>query len=86
MTSARIELDDDLVAVLEELQRPVKQAARELIVLELYREGELSSGRAAQLLGLEREDFIRRASAQGIPHFQLQGRELDQELDASKKL
>ena len=86
MGAVQIELDQDLVALLEELRRPVKQAARELIVLELYRQGELSSGKAAQLLGLEREDFIRHASAQGIPYFQLRGEELHQELDASKKL
>ncbi len=85
MGPVQVELDQDLVAVLEELHRPVKEAARELIVLELYRQGELSSGKAAQLLGLEREDFIRHASAQGIPYFQLQGEELRRELDASKK-
>jgi predicted nucleic acid-binding protein len=43
--------------LLEELHRPVKQAARELIVLELYRQGEVSSGKAAELLGLGREQF-----------------------------
>jgi predicted HTH domain antitoxin len=86
MGTVQVELDQDLVALLEELHRPVRQAARELIVLELYRQGELSSGRSAELLGLEREDFIRHASAQGIPYFQLQGEELRQELDASKKL
>ena len=80
-----VELDQDLVAVLEELRRPVKEAARELIVLELYRQGELSSGKAAQLLGLEREDFIRQASAKGIPYFQLRGVDLQRELDASKQ-
>ena len=85
MGPVQVELDQDLVAVLEELHRPVKEAARELIVLELYRQGELSSGKAAQLLGFEREDFIRHASAQGIPYFQLQGEELRRELDASKK-
>jgi hypothetical protein len=46
MGSVHVELDQDLVAVLEELHRPVKEAARELIVLELYRQGELTSGKA----------------------------------------
>ena len=49
MEAARVELDRDLVDLLEELHRPAKQAARELIVLELYRQCEESSGRAAQL-------------------------------------
>ena len=86
VATIQIELDQDLVGVLEELNRPVQQAARELIVLELYREGELSSGKAAQLLGMERDDFIRKASAQGIPYFQLQGDDLQRELNASKKI
>ena len=47
----QVELDQDLVDLLEELHRPVKQAARELIVLELHRQGEISSGRAAQFAG-----------------------------------
>ena len=85
MRPVPVELDQDLVVVLEELRRPVKEAARELIVLELYRQGELSSGKAAELLGLEREDFIRQASAKGIPYFQLRGEDLQRELDASKQ-
>jgi len=81
-----VQLDQDLVELLEELQRPARKAARELIVLELYRQGEVSSGRAAQLLGMEREKFIQHASKQGIPYFQLEGEELLRELEAVKKL
>ena len=86
MEAAPVEIDRDLVDLLEELHRPAKQAARELIVLELYRQGEVSSGRAAQLLGKEREEFIKYASAQGIPYFQLDSGELQQELDTFKNL
>lgn len=86
MEVVRVQLDQDLVELLEELQRPPKQAARELIVLELYRQGEVSSGRAAQLLGKEREEFIRYASEKGIPYFQLDSDELRRELDTLKKL
>lgn len=86
MRSANIELDQELVAVLEELHRPVEKVARELIILELYRQGEITSGKAAQLFGLTRDDFIRRASSQGIPYIQLWGDDFHQEIDASKKL
>lgn len=86
MSPVQVQLDEDLVELLEELHRPARRAARELIVLELYRLGEISSGKAAELLGVGREEFIRRASEQGIPYFQLQGDELQRELDASKKL
>ena len=84
MGSARLELDADIVALLEARDRPVHEAARELIVLELYREGQLSGGRAAEILHLSREDFIRVASERGIPYFQLDGDELAREVDASE--
>jgi predicted HTH domain antitoxin len=86
MGTIPVELDQDLVALLEELQRPAKETARELIVLELYRQGDVSSGRAAQLLGMDREEFIGYASKQGIPYFQLEDEELRRELEAIKKL
>jgi predicted HTH domain antitoxin len=56
MEATPVKIDRDLVDILEEVHRPAKQAARELIVLELYRQGEVSSGRAARLLGKEREE------------------------------
>ena len=86
MESVPVQLDQDLVDLLEELQRPARESARELIVLELYRQGEVSSGRAAQLLGKEREEFIQYASQQGIPYFQLDSDDLQRELDTFKKL
>ena len=86
MAPVHIELDEDVVALLEALRRPPRAAARELIVLELYREGALSSGRGAELLGQSREDFIRRASARGIPYFQLRDDELQQEIANSESL
>ena len=63
---------------------PGEQAARELIVLELYRQGEASSGKAAELLGMERGEFIRYASARGIPYLQLSGEELRREAEDSQ--
>lgn len=86
MAAVHVELDSDLVDLLEELHRPVKQAARELIVLELYRQGEVSSGKAAELLGQERGEFIRYASARGIAYLQLSAEELRREVEDSRAL
>jgi predicted HTH domain antitoxin len=47
----------------------VERAARELIVLELYRRGTISSDKAAQLLGMSRLEFMQYASRLGIPYF-----------------
>jgi len=86
MGAVQVEFDQDLVDLLEELHRPVKQAARELIVLELYRQGEVSSGKAAELLSMERGEFIRYASARGIPYLQLSSEELRREVEDSRSL
>ncbi|MGH2436887.1 MAG: UPF0175 family protein [bacterium] len=81
MGEVSVELDRDLVDLLEELGRPAKERARELIVLGLYAQGQVSSRRAAQLLGLPRDEFIRYASQRGIPYFQLTPEELRREVD-----
>jgi predicted HTH domain antitoxin len=84
MAVVRIDLDDELVAVLEEVGRPARESVRELIVLELYREGLISSGRGAELMGVPRVDFIKRAGQQGIPYFQMTREELRREIDQAK--
>jgi len=66
-----VELDDELAAVLEQIQQPLEKAAREAVVLELYRRGIVSSGKAGELLGMQRVDFVRYADKLGIPFFQM---------------
>ncbi len=66
-----MEIEDSLAAVLHQTNQPLDKAAREMIVLELYRRGSLSSGRAAELLGMPRMDFIHYASHLGIPYIDM---------------
>ena len=84
MAVVRIDLDEELVAVLEEVGWPARESVRKLIVLELYREGLISSGRGAELMGVHRADFIERAGQQGIPYFQMTREELRREVDQAK--
>lgn len=86
MGSVPIELDQELIAVLEELHRPIQEAAHELIVLELYRHGDISGGKAAQLLGMARDEFIHHASQRGIPYLHLSGDELRREIADSRSV
>jgi predicted HTH domain antitoxin len=86
MVAVHMSLDAELVAVLEEVGRPAKESARELIVLELYREGLISSGKAAELLGMPRVEFVRWAGQHGIPYFQMTRGELRQEIDRANSL
>ena len=42
---------------------------RELIALELFREGRISSGKGAELLGVPKLVFIQLLARHGIPYF-----------------
>ena len=53
-------------------------------MLGLDGQGELPGGRAAELLGQQREDFIRYAAAKGIPNFQMTGEEVRREVERDK--
>jgi len=63
-------LDDELSALLEQ-EKPFDQAARETIVMDLFRRGKISTGRACELLSLDRVAFARRAAELDIPYFQM---------------
>jgi hypothetical protein len=71
MSTVKIDLEEDLAALLHQTDHTVEEAAREMIVLELYRRGSISSGKAGELLGMPRLDFIRYASRLGIPHIDM---------------
>jgi predicted HTH domain antitoxin len=76
-----LELDEDLVALLRGLDQPVQEAARELIVLELYRRGSISSGKAAELLSMSRLAFIQYSGRLGIPIFSMTDDEWAEEVN-----
>lgn len=57
------------------------EKARELIVLGLYQEGQISGGKAAELLGLTRSGFISLLARKGINYFQLTPNEWAEEAD-----
>ncbi len=81
-----IEVADDIEGILREIQQPAASAALELIVMELYRRGKVSSGRGAELLEMTRLDFIRYASDLGIPYVRVDEQELDREIQLGRSL
>jgi predicted HTH domain antitoxin len=80
-----IPLDPELTSLLQMFDTPVPDTARELIVLELYRQGKISSGKAAELLSIERAAFIRHASQLGIPFFDMTDEEWQAEIEQVRK-
>jgi len=79
MSQQTIELNDELLAVLDGLNQPVRQSIPQLVVLELYRRGIVSSGKAAEWYGLGRAEFINHASQRGIPFFDMTASEWESE-------
>ena len=76
MTTIQLEIDDDVAALLGAEADPIEQTAREMIVIELYRRRSISSGKAAELLGVRLEEFIMHSSDLGIPYFDMTPRSL----------
>jgi predicted HTH domain antitoxin len=74
-----IALDDELAALLEK-EKPLDQAAREALVMDLFRRRKISTGKACELLSLERMDFIRRADELGVPVYLTTEREWEADL------
>jgi len=80
---ATITVTDQLLAVLPGGHPGPSEQIRELAVVELYRRRVISSGKAAELLGMQREEFIRHAGRLGIPYIDLDEVELTRELEAA---
>ena len=81
-----VQLDEDVVAAMRLTDEPIDRLAQEAIVLELYRRGTISSGRAAILLGMPRIDFIRYSGQRGIPYIDMTPEEWDAEMRAVDEL
>lgn len=76
-----LELNTEWVNVLRPLSdRSLDAFFKELAVLELYRRHHISGGKAAEMLGMERFEFIRYASRLGIPFLDMSSEEMADEV------
>lgn len=87
MTKVALELEPDWVNALRPLaDRPLDSFIKELAVLELYRRHLISAGKAAELLDMERFEFVRYASRLGIPFFDMSPDEMAGEIETIQEL
>jgi predicted HTH domain antitoxin len=77
MHRLEIEYPDEVLAGIDE--NSLKALAREALYIRLYEQGLLSSGRAAQLLGITRWDFLDLLGKYGVSYF-------DEQLDIEGEL
>jgi predicted HTH domain antitoxin len=59
---------------------------KQLALIELFRWGEVSSGYAAEVLGMSRWDFIKLLGARGVPYVDMTPEELDEEVELALSL
>jgi predicted HTH domain antitoxin len=85
MSVATIELERELLDMFHPIHGRLEDKVTEYLVLELYRRREISSGRAAELLGMQRLEFIRYASRLGIPYLDLDEMELQEEISLARR-
>lgn len=87
-STVRIELDvpRDLLNVLNTTETDVEPRLLELIAIELFRENEISSGKAAELLGMSKESFIQLLGQRNVPYFTETPEELEKQVDAIGKI
>jgi predicted HTH domain antitoxin len=87
MQNTVVTLEPEMVSVLRPLaQDSLEGFLKELALLELYRRRQISSGKAAELLKMERFEFIRFAARQGIPFLELSDEEVTSELNQVEQL
>lgn len=65
---------------LPENREELARKARFLRALQMFERGSISSGRAAELVGINRVDFLLAAGRLGVPVVQLDAEELEREL------
>lgn len=84
--AATVNLTEELTALLHGMNQSVQESALELMTLELYRRGTISSGKAAEILGMSRWEFVRYASRLGIAFFDMTEDEWQTERRQSESL
>lgn len=67
-------------------QAEIQRRIPEWIVLSLFTEGHISSGKAARLLNMSRLDFLALLKSRGIAYLNYTPEELEEEFNAVKEL
>jgi predicted HTH domain antitoxin len=79
-----IELPRDLLTALEIPESELGRRAKEWVVLELFQEGEISAGKASEILGLSKAHFLDLLNERRLPYLDAGPRELAEEVAAAE--
>lgn len=86
MNALKIEIDlpRDLLAALNIPESDLRRRAKEWVVLELFQEGEISAGKAAEILGISKARFIDLLDQRKLPYLDATSQELEREASAAE--
>ena len=87
METLQVELDlpRDLLGALNVTENELGSQLKKLIALELFREERISSGKAAELLGTSKAEFIDLLDQHGIAYFTETPEELESQVEAVRE-
>lgn len=80
MEKLSLEIPEEVLISLKESPQEFSKSILMLSAVKLYEMGKLSSGRAAQLAGLSRVEFLQSLSRYDVPIFDLSSKELERDL------
>jgi predicted HTH domain antitoxin len=81
MTTVQVRFPDDVFAALRKSPSEVEREVRLAAAIDWYRRGLISQGRAAELAGLARADFLDELAARKIDVFHVDVADLQRELE-----
>jgi predicted HTH domain antitoxin len=79
MGTIHIDLPESVLLATGQSQEEFVREAKFVLALRLFEQGRISSGRAAELCGIPRVDFLFAAGREGIPVADLDAGELERE-------
>jgi predicted HTH domain antitoxin len=79
-----VDLPESVVQLLGSTPQDAARRLAELAFVELFRRGDVSSGWAAEQLGMSKSDFLDLLFSQDVPYFDLSEEELRQQVQVAK--
>ncbi|MBN1886744.1 MAG: UPF0175 family protein [Thermoflexales bacterium] len=86
MLTVSLEWPRDLLGALDVPEARLQARLWELIAIGLFREGHVSSGKCAELLGISKVEFVRLLDRHGVCYFTESAEELVSEVTRAEQL
>ena len=84
--TVELQMPQDVISLLNVAQADLPQRLKQLITLELYREGYISAGKGAEIIGVSKIEFIQFLAGNGINYLDQTPPELLADVVATEQL